>query len=169
MDTTSGKIHVILPLAFSAHLYHPHQRDLILLSVHFPIVAAKTLLDNDPLIKKLKPHATEIFHIKPAEPNRPQYIGSDLHYSCGFEVDSFDWGDCHVGISLKNDYKKRGSIFLYIPERDGLDRATVTVNGKPGRVEIVARPLMGENCGGRVVRVYVGIGPNEDGVVSIIW
>ncbi len=70
---------------------------------------------------------------------------------------------------MKNDYKKQGSIFLYIPERDGLDRAAVTVNGKPGRVEIVARPSMGESCGGRVLRVYVGTGPNEDGVVSIIW
>ncbi|KAL3798082.1 hypothetical protein ACHAW5_010295 [Stephanodiscus triporus] len=129
----------------------------------------RTLEDNDPLIKKLKPHATEIFHIKPAEPSRAQYIGSDLHFSCGFEVDSFDWSDRHVKICLKNDYKKRGSIFLYVPECDGLNSAAVTVSGKPGRVEIVARPIMGENCGGRVLRVNVGTGENADGVVSILW
>jgi hypothetical protein len=73
---------------------------------------------------------------------------------------------------LKNDYKKQGSIFVYIPE--SVPRATdwtaaVTVNGKPGRVEILARPLMGENCGGVVVRVCIRTGANEDGVVSIIW
>jgi hypothetical protein len=42
---------------------------------------------------------------------------------------------------LKNDFKKQGTI-----ERNGLDRAAVTVNGKPGRVEIVARPLMVETA-----------------------
>ncbi len=136
-------------------------------ALNFPPV--KTLLDNNPLVKKLKPHATEIFHIKPADPTRPQYIGSDLHFSCGFEVDAFDRSDRHVKVYLKNDYKRQGSIFLYLPESDGLNRAAVMVNGKPGIVEIVARPSMGENCVGRVLRVYVETGPNEDGLVSILW
>lgn len=133
----------------------------------------KTLVDNNPLIKKLKPHETEIFHIKPAEPTRPQYIGSDLHFSCGFEVDLFDWSDRHVTVCLKNDYKKKGSIFVYLPERKTLDKAAITVNGKAaGHVEIVARPSIGEHCG-RVLRVYIeieGSGVNhDDGLVSIRW
>jgi hypothetical protein len=74
-----------------------------------------------------------------------------------------------VKVFLKNDYKRQGSIFLYLPEDDGLNRAAVTVNGKPSRVEIVARPSMGHNCVGRVLRVYVETGPNEDGLVSIVW
>lgn len=129
----------------------------------------KTLEENDPLIKKLKPHATEIFHIKPAEPTRPQYIGSDLHFSCGYEVNSFDWGDCSVKISLKNDYIKEGSVVVYVPESDGLNRAAVTVNGKPGKFDVVAKTLMGENCGGSVLRVYVSTGTIDDGLVSINW
>ena len=48
-------------------------------------------------------------------------------------------GEYTSSICLKNDFQKQGTI-----ERNGLDRAAVTVNGKPGRVEIVARPLMGE-------------------------
>jgi hypothetical protein len=67
---------------------------------------AQTLEGNNPLIKKIKPHATEIFHIMPAEPSRAQYIGSDLHFSCGFKANSFDWSNRHVKICLKNDYKK---------------------------------------------------------------
>ena len=133
----------------------------------------QTLVDNNPLIKKLQPHQTEVFHIKPADPTRPQYIGSDLHFSCGFEVSSFDWSDHHVFVTLKNEYKRTGSIFVYLPERNGVDKAVFTVNGKPGsRVDIVAKPSIGENCEGRVVRVYVDIeasGADEDGNVSIRW
>jgi hypothetical protein len=85
----------------------------------------KTLVDNSPLIKKLTPHETEIFHIKPADPTRPQYIGSNLHFSCGFEVATFDWGDHHVKVCLKNDYKKKGAVYVhvYLPESKGLDNA----------------------------------------------
>lgn len=120
----------------------------------------------------LRPHETEIFHIKPADPQRPQYIGSDLHFSCGFEVDSFDWSDHHVKVLLKNDFHKKGSIFLYIPESEHLNNALAAVSGKPGYFEVAARPLTGENCGGRVLRVYVeieGSNNNEDGCVSIRW
>ncbi len=119
----------------------------------------------------LRPHETEIFHIKPADPQRPQYIGSDLHFSCGFEVDTFDWSSHHVKVSLKNDFHKEGSVFLYIPESEKLNNAIVKVNGNPGVFEISARPSMGE-IGGRVIRVYVEIeGSNDivDGIVSIRW
>lgn len=92
-----------------------------------------------------------------------------MHFSCGFEVNSSHWSDRHVRICLRNDYKRQGSIFLYLPERDGLNRAAVTVNGKPGLVEIVARPSMGENFSGRVLQVYFETGPHEDGLVSILW
>jgi len=132
----------------------------------------QTLVDNNPLIKKLKPHETEIFHIKPAEPTRPQYIGSNLHFSCGFEVKSFDWSAHRVTVCLKNDYKKKGSIFVYIPESEGLNEAAATANGKTGHVEIVARPSIGENYEGRVLRVYIeieGSGDPDDGLASIHW
>ncbi|KAL7540605.1 hypothetical protein ACHAXR_010246 [Thalassiosira sp. AJA248-18] len=131
----------------------------------------QTLVDNNPLIKKLKPHETEIFHLKAAEPTRPQYIGSDLHFSCGFEVASFDWSvRDHVRVCLKNDYKRKGSIFVYLPESKGLDKAAITVNGAPAQVEIVARPSFGDGCEGRVIRVDVtieGSGVKGDGVVLI--
>ena len=133
----------------------------------------QTLVDNNPLIKKLKPHETEIFHIKPADPTRPQYIGSNLHFSCGFEVQTFDWSGNHVEVCLKNDYKKKGSIYVYLPESKGLDNATVAVNGKPGQVDIVARPTIGEDNNGRVVQVSIEIqgigGADGDGEVSIRW
>jgi hypothetical protein len=55
-------------------------------------------------------------------------------------------GEYKSWICLKNDFKKQGSILVYTPERNGLDRAAVPAKGKPGRVEIVARPLMGETA-----------------------
>ena len=133
----------------------------------------QTLVDNSPLIKRLKPHETEIFHIKPAEPTRPQYIGSDLHFSCGFEVDTFDWSDNSVTVRLKNDYKKKGSIYVYIPECKGLDKAVVKLNGEQtAHFDTVARPSIDERCGGRVLQVCVeieGSGNSNDGLISISW
>ena len=70
-----------------------------------------------------------------------------------------------------NDFHKKGSVFLYIPECEQLKNAIVKVNGKPGFFEIAARPSMGES-GGRIIRVYVEIeGSNDidDGIVSIRW
>ncbi|KAL9190710.1 hypothetical protein ACHAXT_000416 [Thalassiosira profunda] len=132
----------------------------------------QTLVDNSPLIKKLSPHETEIFHIKPANPTRPQYIGSDLHFSCGFEVVSFDWSARHVEVRLKNDYKKKGSIYVYIPKSEGLHKAAVTVNGDPGELEVVAKPSIGKAGEGRVLRVPIeikGTKGDGDGMVSISW
>lgn len=138
-------------------------------------------MDKDPLIKRLAPHETEIFHIKPANPTRPQYIGSDLHFSCGFEVHSFEWGSSFVKISLKNDYEKSGSVFIYIPESasagKSLDDMYATVNGEASRAEVVARPAINndkskDNHPGRVVkiRVYTNGGQEEtDGKIEISW
>ncbi len=36
--------------------------------------------------------------------------------------------------------RRQGSIFLYLPENDRLNRAAITANGNPNRVKIVARP-----------------------------
>ena len=41
------------------------------------------------LSKKLKAHETEIFHLRAVTPDVPQYIGSDIHFSCGQEVQTF--------------------------------------------------------------------------------
>ena len=132
-----------------------------------------TLLDGSPLMTTLRPHATEILHVKPVDPSRPQYVGSDLHFSCGFEVKTFEWSDKSVRVILKNDYKKCGSVYLFLPERVGIDRASVHVCGRPSRFETVARPSIGPDAHqGRVIRVGVEIvanGEEDDGEVSIKW
>ena len=113
-----------------------------------------------------------------------------MHFSCGFEVQSFEWSDHHVLICLKNEYAKTGSIFVYLPEANGfeggelavggrLDNVTVTVNGKPCCPEILARPsiclhrneIITYYCG-RVLRVRVTIeasGLSGDGIISFSW
>ena len=97
-----------------------------------------------------------------------------MHFSCGFEVDTFDCSDNSVKVKLKNGYKKKGSIFLYIPESKGLDISVVVkVNdNKPGNYDTVAKPSMGDNRAGRVLRAYIeieGSGAKNDGLVSINW
>ncbi|KAL7439918.1 hypothetical protein ACHAXM_006943 [Skeletonema potamos] len=129
----------------------------------------ETLVDNRPLVKKLESHQTEIFHIKPADPTSCQYIGSDLHFSCGFEVASFEAEEKRVLVHLKNNYAKKGSVYLYLPGGKNFENAAVKVNGAGGHMEIIARPPLGEKEG-LVVRVPVvikGTGEENDGVISI--
>ena len=138
------------------------------------MVLFQTLVDKDPLIKRLLPHETEIFHIKPANPTRPQYIGSDLHFSCGFEVKSFEWGSSLVNLSLKNNYEKSGFVFLFIP---GDKNINASVNGESSEVQVVARPAIsnGKSDGGlagRIVKIGVtiaGTGTDSDGRIEISW
>jgi len=166
LDSTSGEIKLVILFHMLSYSANNNRR------AYYVLHHIKTLVDNKPLIKKLKSHESEILHIKPANPTRPQYIGSDLHFSCGFEVKSFDWGDNHVSVHLKNDYKKKGSIFVYLSESKGLDKAAVTVNSKHVYFEVVARPSIGKNCDGRVLRVKTeieGTGVESDGLVSIRW
>ena len=129
----------------------------------------ETLVDNSPLVKKLESHQTEIFHIKPADPTSCQYIGSDLHFSCGFEVASFEAGAKRVLIELKNNYAKKGSVYLYLPDGKKFDNATVEVNGTASSMEVIARPTLGGNDGVvvRIPVVITGTGEGKDGVVSI--
>lgn len=132
-------------------------------------ISHQALVDNSPLVKKLESHQTEIFHIKPADPTSCQYIGSDLHFSCGFEVASFDAKEKSVLVHFKNSYTKKGYVYLYLPDGRNFDGATVIVNGAPGQMDIIARPTLGEHKG-MVVRVPVvikGTGEEHDGVVSI--
>jgi len=129
----------------------------------------ETLVDNSPLVKKLESHQTEIFHIKPADPTSCQYIGSDLHFSCGFEVASFEAGAKRVLIELKNNYAKKGSVYLYLPDGKKFYNATVEVNGTASSMEVIARPTLGGNDGVvvRIPVVITGTGEGKDGVVSI--
>jgi len=72
-------------------------------------------------------------------------------------------------IELKNNYAKKGSVYLYLPVGKKFDNATVEVNGAEGSMEIIARPTLRGNEG-VVVRVPVvikGTGEENDGVVSI--
>lgn len=66
------------------------------------------------------PHDTEIFHLKPVLVDRPQYIGSTLHFSCGFEVKTFEYKKKTLILKLKDNCKGTGCIFLFIPG-DGND------------------------------------------------
>ncbi len=146
----------------------------------------KTLVCNHPLVKMLAPHETEIFHIKPANPTRPQYIGSDLHFSCGFEVRNFEWSERIVKIQLKNDYEKKGSIFVFLPggsvvDEGKLRKCSISVNGEVTTDwHVIANPKIGMHSEGshepthyyygKVIKVQVSIaGSGEDGDGIVVF
>jgi hypothetical protein len=123
------------------------------------------------LTRGLRAHETELFHIKPVTPGMPQYVGSDLHFSCGIEVLTFRSLKNKVILSLKKDLSRVGHIFLFVPTVD-TSHVKVVVNGAPGRWAIVGNTPQegGPNCCGRILRIMVVVhanGSDQDGEISI--
>jgi len=119
--------------------------------------------------KRLGPHETEIFHVKPVHASIPQYVGSELHFTCGYEVQSISTTAKSIELQFKNESKRSGFVYLYIPS---FSRAIhVTMNRISVRPEIVTRTpqvIRGNiTYGGQIIRVYLVMnGSSTDGNVS---
>ena len=124
------------------------------------------------LSKKLGPHESEIFHIKPVSLDKCQYIGSELHFTCGFEVTRFDSTSTSIDLQLRKDSKRSGFIYVYLPCY--AFPMTVKVSGMVAQGEIIFKtPKIARNAtfyGGQVVRIWAvihGNGSPEDGRVTV--
>eukprot|EP00587_Corethron_hystrix_P002681 CAMPEP_0113300592 /NCGR_PEP_ID=MMETSP0010_2-20120614/2158_1 /TAXON_ID=216773 ORGANISM="Corethron hystrix, Strain 308" /NCGR_SAMPLE_ID=MMETSP0010_2 /ASSEMBLY_ACC=CAM_ASM_000155 /LENGTH=716 /DNA_ID=CAMNT_0000154043 /DNA_START=815 /DNA_END=2962 /DNA_ORIENTATION=+ /assembly_acc=CAM_ASM_000155 len=114
--------------------------------------------------KKLNAHDCEIFHVKSVDRSKVQYVGSSLHYSCGFEVKSIENEQNGAKIFLKNDLSRDGHVYLFLP--NFLD-CEWNINGhvcSDDSVEhVMSIPLYENNLksfSGRVVRVRVTVMAN---------
>lgn len=125
--------------------------------------------------KRLPPHATEIFHIRPVKPGEPQYVGSDLHFSCGREVRSFAATEKSLCLGLNTDYHRTGRIFVFIPKAS-TESIRVSVRGREARWVLVGNtPKVNGNGStprllGRVIAIPVTImsdGNELDGEIRI--
>eukprot|EP00549_Striatella_unipunctata_P011226 CAMPEP_0118711202 /NCGR_PEP_ID=MMETSP0800-20121206/23922_1 /TAXON_ID=210618 ORGANISM="Striatella unipunctata, Strain CCMP2910" /NCGR_SAMPLE_ID=MMETSP0800 /ASSEMBLY_ACC=CAM_ASM_000638 /LENGTH=420 /DNA_ID=CAMNT_0006615701 /DNA_START=62 /DNA_END=1325 /DNA_ORIENTATION=- len=135
-------------------------------------IPRKSMDEQQTLSKQLHPHETEIFHVKEVDTNTPQYIGSDFHFSCGFEVKKFVTTNSSVEIYLKNDWKRVGYVYVYIPRIHG--EIVTHINGEAGTCEVIAQTPLYENdmvlYSGRVVRVLSmihGISSDNDGFIRM--
>ena len=119
-----------------------------------------------PISRNFLAHETEIFHIRKVSPSKPQYVGSDLHFSCGHEVLSFDVSaeeNNNVRIHLKTELKRVGHVFLFIP-RVNTSHVRVTMAGKPTPWAVICN-VPNENgpsssstyCCGRIIRIMVAV------------
>lgn len=122
--------------------------------------------------KKLGPHESEIFHMKPVSHSHLQFVGSELHFTCGYEVEYFSSSEKMITMQFKNETKRSGFAYFYIP------RCTEDINVKMGgmtvKAEVVTKlPKIQRNTetyGGQIIRVWVSIhGSNSkhDGEVSL--
>ena len=120
-------------------------------------------------------NSQEIFHIKPVEPHNPQYLGSDLHFSCGHEVNIFHAQENLLTIQLQTDYHRIGHIFVFVPIVS-TSQVKATCCGEPSRWTVVgSTPHVGENgcpshVSGRVLQIEVachGDGRDNDGLVTL--
>jgi alpha-galactosidase len=119
-----------------------------------------------PISQRLQSHETEIFHIRKVTPRTPQYVGSDLHFSCGHEVLSFDTSEKNrVKISLKTELSRVGHIFVFIPTID-VSHVQVNVAGESSRWSVIGsvpdrEASVSSHCCGRIIRAMVIIHSNN--------
>ncbi len=120
--------------------------------------------------KRLGPRETEIFHVKPVSPVIPQYIGSELHFTCGYEVKSIVATTNSINLQLRIESKRSGFVYFYIPSFSR--NIHITMNGNKVRSEVVASTPQvyegsGATSGGQVIRVFVVLtGSSHDGKVT---
>eukprot|EP00977_Amphora_coffeiformis_P001346 scaffold283_cov186-Amphora_coffeaeformis.AAC.4 len=149
-----------------------------------PHHAAESDSHDDPalLSRRLGPHETEIYHIKPVTPNFPQYVGSDLHFSCGKEVHRFEVKSMErngssgtvVDIQLNPAFNRVGHVFLYLPVTQ-TEHVRVKVKNDVGHWSVVGNtPQVGSNGSprlvGRVIRIMVVVHADEsphDGNIQV--
>lgn len=123
--------------------------------------------------KTLEPHQSEIFHVKPMSLDHCQYIGSDLHFTCGYEVEEFLSTAKSVHLKLRSELKRSGFVYLYIPCY--ADKLLINSSGcstEKGEV-IFQTPKIWHNqtfYGGQVIRIWTKInadGSDSDGRITV--
>lgn len=130
--------------------------------------------------RHLGPHETEIFHIRPVTPGFPQYIGSDIHFSCGHEVLSFVVDPRPIRklhVQLKKNLNREGHIYVFVPTVDTRHIQVSLAGRSPGQWAVVgnvpshaAGRSVAPSCIGRVLRIKVEVHGDEsekDGLVEI--
>jgi len=138
-------------------------------SARYSWIPEYTSQEDATISRRLEPHETEIFHIKPVTPGKAQYVGSDMHFSCGKEVLQFTQSASHLEVVLYNVYRRIGRIFIYIP-KTSTDNVRVTVDGKSARADCCGNtPSVSSNgshmLAGRVLFVPVSMpGGDMNGV-----
>lgn len=135
-------------------------------------VSNENLDSQQSLSKRLGPHESEILHVKPVCGHKPQYIGSNLHFSCGYEVQTFQATQDSVEIQLKTENKRNGFVYLFLPTEPAAPK--VRMNGKSVVAEIVAKTPRTDHgktiYHGTVIKVGVEIKADkssEDGLVKV--
>jgi len=124
--------------------------------------------------KNLGPHESEIFHLKPVH-NKVQFIGSDLHFSCGFEVDMMISDSDYTTIKMKKLTRQSGHIYVSVPLRQH-QKIEVKTSGDlytahyMARVSLKDGGLLCPQLNIFVYRIPVTVNLNgcpEDGIVAI--
>jgi hypothetical protein len=109
--------------------------------------------------KRLASHETEVYHIKEVSANIPQYIGSTIHFSCGYEVRRFRATSSSVWIQLKTDYQRQGNVFVYIPTilMTTAGEVTVQVNNERAQYSVIANTptASATNAVGQILQIPV--------------
>ena len=120
------------------------------------------------LSKRLYAHESEIFHVKAVKTNEAQYIGSDMHFSCGYEIEQFTVAPHTMQIKFKNYYKRSGFIYIYIPYHGSEREVRVLFDNQEQVTNVLCSiPFLNDDGSslqnaGRVMKVWVDILGNCD-------
>lgn len=124
------------------------------------------------LRKLLQSHETEIFHLKAVNPTVPEYLGSTIHFSCGYEVTKVEKLSDQISIHLRQSFYRLGHVFVYIPKQN-LEDVHVTVSGETAEFDAHGNTPDAENerkLIGRVIRFTAIVradGSSDDGKIKV--
>jgi hypothetical protein len=124
------------------------------------------------ITKTLRAHESEILHIRKVTPNMPQYIGSTIHFSCGYELLSFKATDHSVRLLLQSHYQRHGDLYVYVPRVNVEEVVHVQVNNcqrSPWSIagSVPSGPHSGGKVIGRILKIPISIECPTDGEVQI--
>ncbi|KAI2489266.1 Melibiase [Fragilaria crotonensis] len=120
------------------------------------------------LRKLLQVHETELFHLKSVDPKLPEYLGSTIHFSGGYEVSKIEKSKDQIYVQFRKTLYRLGYVYIFIPKVK-LDTVEVTAAGAKVAFETVGNTPDARNqtaVVGRVIRFEVivrGDGSLQDG------
>jgi hypothetical protein len=111
---------------------HPHGLGLNLDHHHHPALRARSVA----------PHSARLFALRLDRLTEPQYLGSDLHFSQGWELRALEWvhrEDAHLEVRVELDAGKEVEgaehhVWLSLPGSS----AVQGLEGAPGAVRVAA-------------------------------
>lgn len=112
----------------------------------------KMSADSPLTFKEIPAHGVRVIAVRPFKPEKPAYLGSDLHFTQGREISAWDDQNKHLKVGFDLGRNASGDLFFYLPWK------SVNLQYDRGPSEVIKLDdqiykLRLENCDGQVINI----------------